>query len=100
VPLPKRETRELRGDHGRVLATSEYLGDVLDGPSRVFSPTGIITQELMYRAGQLHGPYQTWWDNGQLKESGNYDMGRRVGIYRWFKDDGTVWQTHDYGTAL
>ncbi len=54
----------------------------------------------MYRAGQLHGPYQTWWDNGQLKESGNYDMGRRVGIYRWFKDDGTVWQTHDYGTAL
>jgi antitoxin component YwqK of YwqJK toxin-antitoxin module len=100
VPLPKRETREILGDGGKVLATAEYLGDLLDGVSRVFSTAGVLTQELTYRAGQLHGSYRTWWDNGQPKESGSYDTGRRIGLYRWYKDDGTLWQEHDYGAAL
>jgi len=100
VPLLKRETREILGDGSKVLATAEYLGDVLDGVSRVFSTAGVLTQELTYRAGQLHGSYRTWWDNGQPKESGSYDTGRRIGLYRWYKDDGTLWQEHDYGAAL
>ena len=55
MPLPKRETREILGDGGKVLAAAEYLGDVLDGVSRVFSTAGVLTQELTYRAGQLWG---------------------------------------------
>jgi antitoxin component YwqK of YwqJK toxin-antitoxin module len=100
VPSPNRMTREILGDDDRVLATSQYLDGVLDGVSRVFSTAGVLTQELTYRAGQLHGSYRTWWDNGQPKESGSYDKGRRIGLYRCYKDDGTLWQEHDYGAAL
>jgi antitoxin component YwqK of YwqJK toxin-antitoxin module len=95
-----RKTREILGDGGRVLATAEYVGDVLDGVSRVFSSAGALTQELTYRAGKRHGSYRTWWDNGQPKEAGTYDMDRRTGLYRWYYEDGTLWQEHDYGADL
>ena len=100
MPSSKRETREIRGDAGQVLATAEYSGGVLDGVSRVFSPAGVLTQESTYRSGQLHGSYRTWWDNGQPKEAGSFDMGRRIGLYRWFNQDGTLLREHDYGAAL
>ena len=100
MPSDTRETREIRGDGGQLLATAEYVGDVLDGISRVFSPRGVLTQESTYRSGELHGSYRTWWDNGQPKESGSFDMGRRTGMYRWYNQDGTLLREHDYGADL
>ena len=100
MPSHKRLTREIHGDDGRLLATAEYVDDVLEGVSRVFSTGGVLTQELTYQARKLHGPYRTWWDNGKPKESGTYDMDRRIGLYRWYYEDGTLWQEHDYGAAL
>jgi antitoxin component YwqK of YwqJK toxin-antitoxin module len=83
-----------------VLATAEYVDNVLDGASRVFSAAGVLMQELTYRAGELHGSYRTWWDNGQPKEVGTYERGHRIGLYRWYYEDGRLWQEHDYGAAL
>jgi antitoxin component YwqK of YwqJK toxin-antitoxin module len=100
VPSSKRETREILGEKGQVLASAEFLDDVLDGPSRVYSPDGVLTQESTYQGGELHGHFQAWWNNGMPKESGSFDKGRRIGLYRWFKEDGSLWQEHDYGPAL
>jgi antitoxin component YwqK of YwqJK toxin-antitoxin module len=98
--VPQREIREIRGADGAVLGTAEYLDQLLDGISRIYSPTGVLTQESHFSQGELHGAYRTWWDNGQPKEQGEYVHGKRSGRYVWYEYDGAVSKVHEYGAAL
>ena len=86
--MPQRETRRILGVDGSVLGTAEYLNDVLDGVSRIYSTAGVLTQESHFSRGELHGPYRSWWSSGLLKEQGEYIRGKRSGQYVWYQEDG------------
>jgi antitoxin component YwqK of YwqJK toxin-antitoxin module len=94
----ERQTQQFLDDDGAVIGTAQYLGEKLDGVSRVFC-AGVLIQEATYVTGQLHGQYLSWWNDGTPKEQGFYDRGNRVGVYRWFGSDGSLVQEHDYGSA-
>jgi len=98
--VPQREIRKSLGADGSVLGTAEYLDDVLDGVSRIYSTAGVLTQESHFLRGELHGRYCSWWGNGHLKEQGEYIQGKRSGRYVWYQEDGSVMKTHEYGAAL
>jgi len=99
VSSAKRESRQFLDEAGAIIGTAQYLGDKLDGVSQVFS-AGVLIEEAFYVDGQLHGPYRSFWHSGTAKEEGTFSRGSRVGIYRWYKLDGSLWQEHDYGSAL
>jgi antitoxin component YwqK of YwqJK toxin-antitoxin module len=98
--VPQREIRKILGPDGAVLGTAEYLDEVLDGVSRIYSTAGVLTQESHFSGGELHGPYRSWWENGHPKEQGEYVRGKRCGRYVWHQEDGSVLKTHEYGAAL
>jgi antitoxin component YwqK of YwqJK toxin-antitoxin module len=99
VSSTDRQSRRLADPTGAVVNTAQYLDGKLDGVSQVII-RGVLTEEANYIAGQLHGPYRSWWENGTAKEEGTFNRGHRVGVYRWYNVDGSLWQEHDYGSAL
>ena len=95
-----RETRQVVGEGGAILSTAEYVDGVLDGVTRQFSASGVMTLEAHCQNGEYHVAYRSWWDTGILKEEGAFAHGKRAGIYKWYHQDGTLWSQHDYDSTL
>lgn len=99
---------------GRVRVEEQYANNLLDGPCRVFHPSGQLLEEGQYkggnkaglwktynregqlraeelwREGERHGESSVMQDNGRLLSKGTYDMGVPTGTWTLYNPDGKV----------
>lgn len=74
---------------GSIEKTESYRDDMLEGPTRVYTPhTGMMIEETYYSQGKKHGKHTKWYPSRSLQEEGNYINGGLEGIARWYYDDG------------
>ena len=93
-----------------MVATYQFLNDVLDGPQEVHLASGALLQTTHFQKGILHGPLKLYngpvliaenhYQNGQLHGKGRYfnEEGKQLGVvcYRRGKPHGLhEWKTSE-----
>ena len=80
------------GKNGDMLWCEKTAGDavVKDGPFRAWWPTGKLSQQGAFAAGERVGAWTSWWDTGVKQEEGSYDQGKKTGAWTTYSESGDV----------
>lgn len=79
------------------LGFQEFFQDGLREKSyRIFSPTGMLLEEMNSTKGEYEGPYRTFYVNGKPKEQGFRKFDEIHGQVDYFHPDGSLWLTENF----
>ena len=81
------------------LMQQQYKNDVLDGPTIIYGPPGMVAAELTYEAGRLQGEAR-YFSQGQLIRIARYQAGLREGLTEDFTAEGALSQSAEYKKDL
>lgn len=66
-------------DDGKLIADMPYSQGLLEGVSRYYYPTGILSEELPYHKGEIEGDSLSYDEDGSLLETIHYVNGKKNG---------------------
>lgn len=77
-------------DDGTLAREITRSGGELDGPSRLYYPSGQLEEEQFYVAGRIDGVERKFHENGQLASEIHWTNGKRDGEFRNYDRDGNL----------
>jgi len=88
-------------EHNSILvATDHYKNGKLNGRSAVFTPDGVLIQEVFWRDSILDGTWRDYYPNGQLKWEGNYIDGKLQGEVKAYHTNGKLQYKGQYNASF
>jgi len=79
-----------------VISEENYENGLLNGESKTFYRSGVITEILQYKNGKLHGEIKRFADNGVLIDDLNYNNGKLNGLAKYYDLEGELIYTGQY----
>jgi len=78
-------------EDGTLLSTEGYSNGKKNGVSKVFFPSGKVSEEKNYKNGLLDGPFKQYFmDKGIVKAEGSYKNDNYNGKCAWYYPNGTA----------
>jgi len=66
------------------------VGNIPDGPVKVFYENGKLKAESEYRNNKIDGTVKTFYENGNLKSNAMWRNGMKNGLWESYYEDGTL----------
>jgi len=65
-----------------------------------FPFTGMVSEKVSYKLGQVDGVYESWYRDGKLYMTGQYVEGMKEGLWKEYSDSGFVFSTTAYKNGM
>jgi len=81
---------------GVLLSDENYKSGLKNGTSRIYFPSGSISEIINWKEDRKEGPWETYYTDGKLKMKGACRNGEKEGPYVFYYNSGKVMIAGDY----
>jgi antitoxin component YwqK of YwqJK toxin-antitoxin module len=81
---------------GILLSEEKYIGGVKNGISKIYFPSGSISEIINWKDDLKDGPWETYYTDGKLKMKGAFRNGDKEGPFVFYYNSGKVMIAGDY----